>query len=100
MGISYDHLLLHIMQGTCNSVLYTKKNIFKKLVFPEKCLNGQILPVQMSPGQMLHGQMSYVQFLPSQVLIDQILTGFHDKGSLDVLIKSMDTYIIYIRERC
>ena len=57
MGISYDHLLLHIMQGTCNSVLYTKKNIFKKLVFPEKCLNGQILPVQMSPGQMLHGQM-------------------------------------------
>ena len=46
------------MQGTCNSVLYTKKkNIFKMLVFPEKCLNGQILPVQMSPGQRLHGQM-------------------------------------------
>ena len=26
-------------------------------MFPEKCLNGQTLPVQMSPGQMLHGQM-------------------------------------------
>ena len=45
--------------------------------------------------------MSHGQLLPSQVLIGQVLTGFHDRGSLVVLITDLkygNIHHIYIRE--